>query len=103
MCSVPTCGGDGLVGGVGDSNLVPSTDAIGRTAAARFHRSRTRGSDCATARRPWPPCSSPPGGQGAPIPEIARKLVITSSKNQGKRPSVATVYRILTEGTDTTV
>ncbi|MEU6010137.1 hypothetical protein ACH4ND_18110 [Streptomyces sp. NPDC017179] len=44
-----------------------------------------------------------PGGQGAPVPEIARKLVITSGKNQGKRPSVATVYRILAEDTDTTV
>ncbi|MGP3750135.1 zinc finger domain-containing protein [Streptomyces sp. IBSNAI001] len=32
-----------------------------------------------------------------PVPEIARKLVITSGKNQGKRPSVATVYRILAE------
>ena len=31
---------------------------------------------------------------GVPVPEIARKLVITSGKNQGKRPSVATVYRI---------
>ncbi|MDN3263275.1 hypothetical protein QWJ26_26395 [Streptomyces sp. CSDS2] len=34
---------------------------------------------------------------GVPVPEIARKLVITSGKNQGKRPSVATVYRILAE------
>ncbi|MCZ7456155.1 hypothetical protein [Streptomyces sp. WMMC940] len=37
---------------------------------------------------------------GVPVPEIARKLVITSGKNQGKRPSVATVYRILAEDTD---
>ncbi|MGW9370281.1 recombinase family protein [Streptomyces xanthophaeus] len=35
---------------------------------------------------------------GVPVPEIARKLVITSGKNQGKRPSAATVYRILSEG-----
>lgn len=34
---------------------------------------------------------------GVPVPEIARKLVITSGKNQGKRPSVATVYRILAD------
>ncbi|MFE3646164.1 hypothetical protein [Streptomyces sp. NPDC059169] len=34
---------------------------------------------------------------GGPVPEIARKLVITSGKNQGQRPSVATVYRILAE------
>ncbi|CAL9337931.1 hypothetical protein SUDANB58_00205 [Streptomyces sp. enrichment culture] len=34
---------------------------------------------------------------GVPVPGIARKLVITSGKNQGKRPSVATVYRILAE------
>jgi DNA invertase Pin-like site-specific DNA recombinase len=32
-----------------------------------------------------------------PVPEIARKLVIISGKNQGKRPSVATVYGILPE------
>ncbi|GAA3290179.1 hypothetical protein GCM10020295_03910 [Streptomyces cinereospinus] len=28
---------------------------------------------------------------GVPVPEIARKLVITPGKNQDKRPSVATV------------
>lgn len=39
---------------------------------------------------------------GVPVPEIARKLVVTSGKNQGKRPSVATVYRILAEDTDST-
>jgi TnpA family transposase len=39
---------------------------------------------------------------GVPVPEIARKLVITSGKNQGKRPSVATVYRILAEDADGT-
>lgn len=37
---------------------------------------------------------------GVPVPQIARKLVITSGKNQGKRPSVATVYRILAEDAD---
>ncbi|WP_081239946.1 recombinase family protein [Streptomyces viridosporus] len=39
---------------------------------------------------------------GVPVPEIARKLVITSGKNQGKRPSVATVYRILAEDAEST-
>jgi hypothetical protein len=34
---------------------------------------------------------------GMPVPQIAQKLVITSGKNQGKRPSIATVYRILAE------
>lgn len=34
---------------------------------------------------------------GVPVPEIARKLVITSGKNKGQRPSVATVYRILAD------
>ncbi len=37
---------------------------------------------------------------GVPVPEIARKLVITSGKNKGQRPSVATVYRILAEDAD---
>ncbi|MEU1028302.1 recombinase family protein [Streptomyces mirabilis] len=41
---------------------------------------------------------------GVPIPQIAQKLVITSGKNMGQRPSAATVYHILaytdeTEGT----
>ncbi|MDI3418483.1 recombinase family protein [Streptomyces sp. B-S-A12] len=39
---------------------------------------------------------------GVSVPEIARNLVITSGKNQGKRPSVATVYRILAEDSDST-
>ncbi|MFH8771956.1 hypothetical protein [Streptomyces sp. NPDC017958] len=34
---------------------------------------------------------------GVPVPEIARRLVITSGKNRGKPPLVATVYRILAE------
>jgi hypothetical protein len=34
---------------------------------------------------------------GVPVPQIASKLVITSGKNKGKHPSVATVYRILGE------
>jgi DNA invertase Pin-like site-specific DNA recombinase len=34
---------------------------------------------------------------GVPVPEIVRNLVIISGKNQGKHPSVATVYRILAE------
>jgi quercetin dioxygenase-like cupin family protein len=37
---------------------------------------------------------------GVPVPQIASKLVITSGKNQGERPSVATVYRVLAEGDD---
>ncbi|MFF3734608.1 hypothetical protein ACFYXM_31035 [Streptomyces sp. NPDC002476] len=39
---------------------------------------------------------------GVPVPEIARKLVITSGKNKGEHPSVATVYRILAEEADGT-
>ncbi|WP_438319584.1 recombinase family protein (plasmid) [Streptomyces sp. HUAS TT3] len=35
--------------------------------------------------------------QNVPVPEIARKLVISSGKNKGEHPSVATVYRILAE------
>ncbi|MFE4703496.1 recombinase family protein [Streptomyces sp. NPDC056738] len=35
---------------------------------------------------------------GVSVPLIAQKLVITSGKNKGQRPSVATVYRILSEG-----
>ncbi|MGV9249586.1 hypothetical protein [Streptomyces sp. NPDC003710] len=34
---------------------------------------------------------------GVPLPQIAQKLVITSGKNKGQRPSVATVYRILAD------
>ncbi|MGG7569244.1 hypothetical protein [Streptomyces sirii] len=36
---------------------------------------------------------------GVHVTEIARKLVIASGKNQSKRPSVATVYRILAQDT----
>ncbi|MFB6603304.1 recombinase family protein [Streptomyces noursei] len=39
---------------------------------------------------------------GVPVPQIAQKLVITSGKNKGQRPSVATVYRILAEDVDGT-
>ncbi|MGW3494637.1 recombinase family protein [Streptomyces sp. NPDC001020] len=35
-----------------------------------------------------------------PVPQIAQKLIITSGKNKGQRPSVATVYRILAEDTE---
>jgi len=35
---------------------------------------------------------------GIPVPQIASKLVITSGKNKGEHPSVATVYRVLAEG-----
>ncbi|MEU2790331.1 hypothetical protein [Streptomyces sp. NPDC007100] len=34
---------------------------------------------------------------GVHVPQIARKLVITSGKNKGQRPSVAPVYRILAD------
>ncbi|MEU3279160.1 helix-turn-helix domain-containing protein [Streptomyces antibioticus] len=34
---------------------------------------------------------------GVPVPEIARKLVISTGKNKGENPSVATVYRVLAE------
>ncbi|MER8225876.1 hypothetical protein ABTZ58_36120 [Streptomyces sp. NPDC094143] len=34
---------------------------------------------------------------GVPVPGIARKLVITSGKNKGQRPSIATVYCILAD------
>ncbi|MBQ0984270.1 hypothetical protein KBZ10_06990 [Streptomyces sp. F63] len=36
---------------------------------------------------------------GVPVPETARRLVIAPGENPGKRPSVATVYRILAEDT----
>ncbi|MGV9567957.1 hypothetical protein [Streptomyces sp. NPDC003480] len=38
--------------------------------------------------------------KGVPVPQIASKLVITSGKNKGEHPSVATDYRILAEGDD---
>ncbi|MFI0262672.1 hypothetical protein ACH4OW_26955 [Streptomyces sp. NPDC017056] len=34
---------------------------------------------------------------GVHVPQIAQKLVITSGKNKGQRPSVAPVYRILAD------
>lgn len=36
-------------------------------------------------------------GQGVPVPEIARKLVIFTGKNKGESPSVATDYRVLAD------
>lgn len=33
---------------------------------------------------------------GTPVPEIAKKLKITSGKSAGKHPSVVSVYRVLT-------
>jgi hypothetical protein len=41
-----------------------------------------------------------PCEQRRPVPQTAQKLVITSGKDQGKRPSVATVYRILAGDAD---
>ncbi|WP_251061749.1 recombinase family protein [Streptomyces sp. ISL-100] len=35
--------------------------------------------------------------QGVPVPKIAQKLVISTGKNKGENPSVATVYRVLAE------
>ncbi|MEV4250938.1 recombinase family protein [Streptosporangium canum] len=35
--------------------------------------------------------------QGVPVPEIAAKLTITTGKNAGKRPSVASLYRALAD------
>ncbi|MEU0398447.1 hypothetical protein ABZ208_38045 [Streptomyces sp. NPDC006208] len=35
--------------------------------------------------------------KGVPVREIARKLVIPSGKNKGQRPSVATIYHLLTK------
>jgi DNA invertase Pin-like site-specific DNA recombinase len=35
--------------------------------------------------------------QGTPVPEIAKKLTIKTGKNEGKNPSVASVYRALAE------
>ena len=37
---------------------------------------------------------------GIPVPEIARKLVIPTGKNKGRHPSLATVYRLLADGTE---
>ncbi|MFE7961237.1 hypothetical protein [Streptomyces sp. NPDC057413] len=34
---------------------------------------------------------------GVPVPQVAQKLVITSGKNKGQRPSGATVYCIPAE------
>ncbi|MGW2893970.1 hypothetical protein ACWDAO_04835 [Streptomyces sp. NPDC001212] len=39
---------------------------------------------------------------GVPVPQIAQKLVIASGRNKGEHPSVATVYRILTEDANST-
>jgi DNA invertase Pin-like site-specific DNA recombinase len=35
--------------------------------------------------------------QGMPVPEIAQRLIITTGKNAGQHPSVASVYRALAE------
>ena len=40
---------------------------------------------------------------GTPVPEIAKKLVITTGKNAGKHPSVASLYRALSEAEETAV
>ncbi|WP_276615480.1 hypothetical protein [Nonomuraea basaltis] len=32
------------------------------------------------------------------VPDIARKLVVPTGKNKGRRPSVASVYRVLADG-----
>lgn len=33
--------------------------------------------------------------RGVPVREIASKLVITTGKNKGRHPSLASVYRVL--------
>jgi hypothetical protein len=38
--------------------------------------------------------------KGVPVPDIARKLTVTSGKNAGKRPSVASQYRALADVID---
>ena len=38
--------------------------------------------------------------KGTPVPQIAGKLVITTGKNAGKHPSVASLYRALAEADD---
>jgi hypothetical protein len=35
--------------------------------------------------------------KGVPVPDIAAKLTITTGKNAGKRPSVASLYRALAD------
>jgi DNA invertase Pin-like site-specific DNA recombinase len=40
--------------------------------------------------------------QGVPVPEIAERLSITTGKNTGRHPSVASVYRALAEPEDPT-
>ncbi|MFB9207555.1 hypothetical protein ACFFV7_40665 [Nonomuraea spiralis] len=35
--------------------------------------------------------------RGVPAPDITAKLVIPSGKNQGRRPSAASAYRVLAE------
>lgn len=35
--------------------------------------------------------------KGVPVPEIAKKLTIKTGKNEGKNPSVASLYRALAE------
>lgn len=35
--------------------------------------------------------------KGVPVPEIAAELTITTGKNAGKRPSVASLYRALAD------
>ncbi|MDX2733449.1 hypothetical protein [Streptomyces sp. PA03-2a] len=39
--------------------------------------------------------------KGVPVPEIAKKLTIKTSKNAGKSPSVASLYRALAEAEET--
>ena len=39
--------------------------------------------------------------KGVPVPEITGRLVIKAGKNAGKHPSVASLYRALSEAEDT--
>ncbi|WP_455360495.1 hypothetical protein [Streptomyces sp. SYSU K21746] len=38
--------------------------------------------------------------KGAPVPEIAKKLIIKTGKNAGRPPSVASLYRALAEAAE---
>ncbi|MET9388121.1 recombinase family protein [Streptomyces sp. NPDC002928] len=68
----------------------PTSATASRTRPSSPHRLSSQQDQPLSANR----CSVVPG----PVPQIAQKLVITSGKNQGKRPSAATAYRNLAEG-----
>jgi hypothetical protein len=65
-----------------------------------MHRSSTAhyGASDTLSRVPVALTSRAPAS--CPLSETARNLVITSGKNMGERPSVATTFRICGEDTD---